>query len=482
MAPVRPQPPTAPRAVAWRTWQLLAAIISGGAALRLIGLGRESLWNDELGSWTQYTLPTIWTAIVYTSPQHVPGYWMLMHVWTRIAGDSETMLRLPSALFGIATIPAMFALGRRCYGDREALIAAGLTAVAWAPVYYSQEARPYALLLLAVVLATTWLIDVTRALGAGATPPRRAQLGYVVAATAAAYAHYFGAALVGLQLAAAAYALRRRRGAWRALAPLAAALLIAYAPLVRRALRVVPGGLNARIMPDLTDVWLLLCFFFNQSAVVAGLVVTVTALAVGRGLARREWPRPATWLLVAWLAVPVAAVFAWSRAVSWIFVDQALMIVLPAAYLLLARALSQLPLTRATAPALLALLLVHLVAVRQFYTVPFKEQFREAAAYLVAHDDRTAPTLVFASAWNPGYFNYYLARLGSPRRVERLVEVAADAAAIEALVAARRPRDVWLLAGHKVPDPALLAALAEQMTLADERHFIRASVRHYRVR
>src|SRR5690349_8420446 len=103
--------------IAPATWWTLAALTVLGAGLRLIGLGRESPWNDELSSLMQYTRPTLWLAAVSTSAEHVPGYWILMHVWTRIAGDSDAMLRLPSALFGIATIPAMFLLGRRWYGD-----------------------------------------------------------------------------------------------------------------------------------------------------------------------------------------------------------------------------------------------------------------------------------------------------------------------------------------------------------------------------
>jgi uncharacterized membrane protein len=461
---------------------LLAAVTGVGACLRLVGLDRESLWNDELGSWTQYTQPTIWRAIAHTSPQHVPGYWMLMHVWTRVAGDSEAMLRLPSALLGVATIPAMFALGRRLYGEREGLIAAGLVAVAWAPVHYSQEARPYALLLLAVVLSSAWLTDVVRARRAGAPPPRWAELGYVGAAVAAAYAHYFGAAIVVLHAVAGAFAVRRRRGALRAMAPLWAVLLLAYVPLVRRALRTVPSGLTRTIAPGVGDVWDVFRFFFNESSGIAALVLAAWALALGRGLRRRERASAETWLLVTWLVLPVAGAFAWSAAVRWIFVDHALQIVLPAAYLLLARALTRLPLRSITAPALLALLLAHLIAVQRFYTMPHKEQFREAAGYVVAEDDRETPALVVACAWNPGYFDYYLARQGSARRVARLVEVAGDASAVAALVGESRARDVWLLAGHKQPEPALLAALAVQMTLVDERHLLGASVWHYRVR
>jgi hypothetical protein len=144
----------------------------------------------------------------------------------------------------------------------------------------------------------------------------------------------------------------------------------------------------------------------------------------------------------------------------------------PPIYLLIARALTQLPPRRtgvwASATVVLGLLLVQLVWVNGYYSVVVKEQFREAAAYLVAHDAPERPALVLACAWRRDTFSYYLVRLGSPRRVERLAETAADAAAVQALVAERQPADVWLLAGHKEPEPALLAALAARLTLVDE--------------
>jgi len=472
-------PPLQPRADR-ATWLALAALTVLGAALRLHGLALQSLWNDELSSVAEFSQRGFLKLLgARTPPDHVPGYWMGMYVWSRVIGDSEALLRLPSALFGIAAIPAMFALGRRLYGNAEGLIAGGITAVAWLTVWYSQEARPYALLLASVVWSAAFLIDLVRALRSGIAPRRATLVAYVIAAGAAANAHYFGVMTVCVEAATAAVLLRRRPRALAMLAAVYGAVLLLAAASVFHGIVVPAIGPGWLTPPAPADLWRLFLFFFNWSDGIAAIVLAIWALALGRSLVRRARPTPATLMLVAWLVAPVAFVYAYSHLVAPRFLNRTLIVVAPAAYLLLARALTQLPLVRVTGPALLAMLLFHLVVPLQFYARPVKEQFREAAAYLVAHDGPDHDTLVLACAGNRNYFDYYLAHMGSTRRVESRLVTDTEMAAALALVAERQPRDLWLLSAHRTCDESFLAALASRMTLVDEHVLRHAIVRRY---
>jgi dolichyl-phosphate-mannose-protein mannosyltransferase len=66
----------------------------------------------------------------------------------RTFGDSEFMLRLPSVVEGTLLVLAVYLLARSLFGTRVALIAALTTAVFPFAVWYSQEARSYALFML----------------------------------------------------------------------------------------------------------------------------------------------------------------------------------------------------------------------------------------------------------------------------------------------------------------------------------------------
>src|SRR5580704_11469687 len=93
---------------------ILVLLTIGGAWLRLSHLGSKSLWLDEGAT----------VALARTSWQHFAWVWwrgeanlqtvyfLLMRAWIHL-GLSEAWLRLPSALFGIASIPLIFVVARK---------------------------------------------------------------------------------------------------------------------------------------------------------------------------------------------------------------------------------------------------------------------------------------------------------------------------------------------------------------------------------
>lgn len=127
-------------------------IIALGFALRLHGLGRESLWYDELLQLdiAQDSL----TSILPQLPRHsaVPLDYFISHFWI-LGGRSETWVRLPAALLGALTLPWLYLLGRRLLDGQSSLVFTAMLAISPIHIRYSQEVRPYALLILGLVLA-----------------------------------------------------------------------------------------------------------------------------------------------------------------------------------------------------------------------------------------------------------------------------------------------------------------------------------------
>lgn len=98
---------------------------------------------------------------------HGPLFGVLLHEWGGLAGDSEWAMRLPSAVFGTATVPALAWMSGRWLGRDTIVPAAWLAAGSPFLVWYSQEARNYSLLFLCVTLAAGALLGVRRRLAAG---------------------------------------------------------------------------------------------------------------------------------------------------------------------------------------------------------------------------------------------------------------------------------------------------------------------------
>ena len=188
---------------------VLTFILGIAAYLRLAGLGAESLWLDE-GYTVAFTgLPFgKMMAYIATRDVHPPLYYILIKIWRNL-GDSEVLLRLPSAVFGVAAVAYMWSLVEEHWGAAAAAASSLLLATSAAAIYFSQEARMYSLLLLLTVLSLRFflrfvgLFRLTGEEGQGDSPPRAAArdcLGLTVFTLALLYTHNVAVFLWGAQL------------------------------------------------------------------------------------------------------------------------------------------------------------------------------------------------------------------------------------------------------------------------------------------
>lgn len=118
-------------------------------ALRFFRLTDRSLWLDEIITAHAAHLggPADVIAFARSWIDQMPLYYMvtwLLHPW----GDGAFVLRLQSAVAGTLAVIAVFWVGKGLFGLRAGAIAALLMAVMPYAVWYSQEARDYALLML----------------------------------------------------------------------------------------------------------------------------------------------------------------------------------------------------------------------------------------------------------------------------------------------------------------------------------------------
>ncbi len=134
---------------------LVLAITGLGALLRLYQLGAQSLWLDELFSvfLSRYDLREI---VARTAQDTMPPlYYFLLHLALQL-GTDEAIVRLPSCLFSVLSIPLMYILARALFDARTAGLAALTVAISPFQVLFAQEARMYALMGFLVLAAVTF--------------------------------------------------------------------------------------------------------------------------------------------------------------------------------------------------------------------------------------------------------------------------------------------------------------------------------------
>jgi mannosyltransferase len=138
----------------WATVVPVLLVVALGASLRLYRIGSQPLWLDEADSlhFARESLARLWSWSALADPGNPPLYYSLLHGWL-VFGDSEASLRLLSALFGVLTLPLVYALGRTIRDHRLGVVGALLSAISPFQVWYSQEARGYSLLTFGAALA-----------------------------------------------------------------------------------------------------------------------------------------------------------------------------------------------------------------------------------------------------------------------------------------------------------------------------------------
>jgi hypothetical protein len=165
-------------------WVVPAAIVVLATGLRLLQLGNEDLWLDEV----------LQVGYASNSDLVLPkslSQWLLslvLHV-----SDSEFVLRLPSAIFSVGEVGLIYLLALRLFSRRTAAIAALFVALAPLHVWYAQEVRWYSQWSFLTTLTFLFLLQLLD----GAR--LRAWIGYAVASVMNLYTFVLSAIVVVLQ-------------------------------------------------------------------------------------------------------------------------------------------------------------------------------------------------------------------------------------------------------------------------------------------
>jgi mannosyltransferase len=192
----------------WPNWVMLAAITALAAVLRRWQIN-ESLWVDEL-----HTSWCVQGGFWHVSERATAGNQSPLHfylVWgvTRLLGENEFTLRLPSQLAGIALPGMTWLLVRRVWRDGvdmssgqndsrnwSALLAAFLVAIDHTSIFYSTEARPYAVVQLLSIAVLIAALNVIR------QPSAAAPLWFIWACAALFYLQYTSVLFLAAVMAA----------------------------------------------------------------------------------------------------------------------------------------------------------------------------------------------------------------------------------------------------------------------------------------
>lgn len=491
--------PSRRAALGWRI--ALLAVLLLAAGLRFYRLDAQSFWNDEGNTARLVERPVRLIIEGAAGDIHPPGYYLLLHAWRACTGETEFALRGFSALCGVLMVALTAAIGKRVGGWRVALASALFVAAHPLAVYYSQEARMYALLgaLSAATVLVALALEAHPAQGRefNAKTPRRKdaegfilpramcpvpkRVGWRVAALAACvalglytqYAYLF--VVVGINLAYGVAWITRRPWRWRAafLWALAHALgglaFLPWSPIALRASGWRPPDLDAaRAFGELTRT---LAVGLTLPASRGQYVAPLLLILLGVALLVPARSRRGAWLVAGAALTPPALLLllgiyrpAYLKFLMASLAPLAVLLALPLAPSRRRYALFAMPLW-------VALLALHLMGLRHLYYDPAyaRDDYRGMAASIAA-EGRPGDAILLSAPNQWEVFTYYY-RGDLPVYPAPYRPTAADAEGWVADIVTRHTRLFVLFWGDGESDPErhIEVALARRAYKAGER-------------
>jgi 4-amino-4-deoxy-L-arabinose transferase-like glycosyltransferase len=360
-----------------------------GAAMILLGvmaayrIGRKQLWTDEgvAVGLSHDSIGRFLYVITHWEVNQSP-YYVVFRAW-HVLGDDPATMRALSAVFAIATLPVLYAIGRRLYDARVGAIACVVLAVNAVVLQWSQQIRAYTMAMFLVTLATYCFLrlidDPTTARG----------LLYGVVAVAAIGTHFVGGLII---VAHGVSVLVLRARPVRALAAAGAVLGVFLVPIVLFVVTAEGDPLAWVDEPGGT------VFVRALSRLAGGRLPFAVALVLGaigvvgtaRGVRDDPRSREAFRLLlpVLWVVVPVTLGIAFSVLVEPLFVAKFFIGVLPGSALVVAFGITSLRPRALGAGALVVVVACSVNASLRWYRTDSREDWVRATGAVVA---RTRP-------------------------------------------------------------------------------------------
>jgi len=392
---------------AWAAPAVLVVATVVAAVVRLAGLGRNDLWIDEaytLGL-TQHGLREM--LALFAREANGIAYQLVVFPLAQV-DDSVTALRMPAAIAGILTVPALYWAGGELLGRRAGLGAAVLMAVSPLAVVHSQDARPIIFVALFATVSVGCLARATRS-------PRAVWWLLYALATVLVFFSNLTAGVI-LLLPHLVLVLLRGRAAvrrWLAWLGAIAVMLVPLAVLIamERSRRDPLYWLEA---PSVGDVAGGVRTLFGGAVVVA----VVAAMAVAVAVRRRRRAAPgggAPWrdplVVVAVWALAPPLVLAAASLVTPLFLPRYAIAAVPGMCLLAGGLAARLPLPVACAAlAVMALAMGRQVVEQHDAT---QTEWRRATAALQAAREQGDP-VIFDTGSGLGPAGYYDAALAAP--------------------------------------------------------------------
>jgi mannosyltransferase len=465
----------------------LFLILILAAVLRFYGLTNQSMWVDELHTMVESD-PTITWGMMFDylkcCDPHPPLYFIIERILFVLIGHTDWVARSLSASCGVASVYAMYLLGKEIRDQELGLIAALLTSINFFNRQYSQEARCYIMAFLFAVISFLFFIKLLKTLGT------KQMYYYILFTLLLLYSHYYSLFLVAGQ-GLVAFILwlaekENKRRFFKIFATAGMLMLVGYLPWLPFFLQLskVKSSWIGTISPDFAITYFF--DYFGSYVLLKPFLVLLLAYFFWQVMKQEDlsWDRiKESPLQLAFLVFSVVVAVTYlipylrSLFVVPMLLNRYTIIVVPAfiiaisfSFALISNRIAQMLLIT----AFVGLTLMDLIVLKRYYNTNnfYKTQFRELTEFISQNPARMYPIVEEKTSWQHSYYlkkyNYTAPVFPGKKEVT-----------VDSILRGKSPKydleAFWIVSAangfEPHLDPSVRARLDSSYTLASEKEF-----------
>lgn len=399
--------------------KVLTLILLVATVLRFFKIDFQSLWMDELYTVNVASSKHSFSQIiseVNLRESYPYLYFFIMNTFFFLFGDTATVARIPSAIFGILAVWMIYKIGKELYSKNAGLIAATLLTFNQYAIYHSQEARAYSFYLLGLLVSYFYFIRFIK------EDNKKNLLIYAISTGLLLNTNFFSVLNVLSQGIFMVFVLvsldkNERRFFFKKMLIVSGITLLFFLPNAYKFYLLTK--LIASFIPNASDEVLIniLKEIISSSVYVIFIYSTLFTFFMIKVFGQKKTTKPKevlsnklvfSYLIIfSWILFVLVIIVFKSYTGSSIFLSRYFMSLLPPFILAISIALESIKNSQIRL-SILALLVFFtafdLIVVKKYYQYPSKTQFREASQLIIDKNKTDEPVFTSLKYW----YDYYL--------------------------------------------------------------------------
>jgi 4-amino-4-deoxy-L-arabinose transferase-like glycosyltransferase len=456
---------------------LLTLLIILGLIVRLYDLDGESIWTDEGHTIYGAALNPEELIKENSRDNHPPLYSLILHYWMDIVPHTPFYLRLLSVIFGVLSIFLIYEVGRELIDKNVGLISAFLLSLSVFHIYFSQEVRSYAFVVVLILLSFLIFIKLIK------NPTSYRIILFIIINVLLLYTHFLGWFIL---LAQNVYYLIRfplNVNQFKYAIIINVIILLLYLPWL--------NVMVSRLSSIQEEFWVLLpswlaipqtfliysgtyTFFGICLLILFSLLCLNSLISYNKRRFRINWnTNDNRYLLVVWLWIPILIPFILSFVLTPIYITRITVGASLALYLLIAFGINKISKKVLRIGLLIVILIFSLANLGIYYNETNKERWDEMTEYIELNA-LPGDLLIFHAGFGlDKAFNFYATRDDLVKRPFPSIGLEIDEINInEVAVMTEKFDRVWLVLSHsRDEDNLIIKSIENEFDLVQHKEY-----------